>query len=48
MLEAWADASGKDIDQLLARLMDGDEPTERYFGGARPSEIEHQAGGLSR
>jgi hypothetical protein len=36
-LEAWAEAADIDKDTARKLIADGEEPTVRYFNGARPS-----------
>lgn len=36
-LEAMAAAGDTDAERYLRLLIDGQEPTEQFFGGARPS-----------
>jgi hypothetical protein len=36
-MEAMAAAGDTDAERYLRLLMDGQEPTEQFFGGAQPS-----------
>jgi hypothetical protein len=37
-LYALAEAGDKSIEQYIQMLMDGQEPTAQYFGGASPNQ----------